>query len=434
MLALLSRAALWLAVPFAALAAAASAQRVLDVVPGGTYPTPQAAIDFINTLTNPDQWVVRVTPGAYPGLTIVGGPMRANHISVVSLVQGQQYTLSGTPHVTIQNTSGQVTVADANWFYADGSAPSIIVSGCTGMVRLRNLDIELRSIFAGAVGRGVIEIDDSPNNMLLDVRMLRDGASVGFTLNPNVDAPPAQNDGLCGLVVRPGPLPSTVQLHECALIGYDNTIGAWGGDAVRVERGTPGSTALVWLTNYLQTTELRAGSGLVFGGSCFHDIAMPVSYLEACGASTPILVPGAGLQPGGQWTTDNQPAAAVAIPQCAATQWAHSDAPTTSSLAGGSINLTLQSNFGRGFAVYADLTPFAFGQISGFSGLLFLDPGTMFYLANGAVAASTPFVSNLPLPNEVSLIGRQFTFQSAFTAVGGNPAVLGSPSATTIEP
>lgn len=418
---------------FCATALAPAQGRWVRVGPTQTYTTVQQALTFIAGQSNPVDWTILVDPNnTYPGF-VINGAAGVQNVSVVSSMPGQQYTLSGAnAHVVIRNVfGGQVTVADGNWIYADGSQASIEVTDCVAMVRLRNLDIEQRSLFAGAQVRGVIELTNSISNMLLDVRMWREGSPNGFTQNPN-----GPNDGLCGLVLRAGFFgDTTALLHEVALYGYHNPFGTYGGDAVRVESNVPNVTANVWITDYLQNCILAGGNGGPFGGSCVHRIQTAMPFAGICGPLPFGMIPGGGsTSAGAELTVDNILPSPSLLPRCPSEQWGHAETPTTAPI-NATLTVGVDSGFARSFVLYGDLTPFTYPAPSGFSGLLFQNPNSMFQVATGTVSGLGPTPVPMPIPNNTSLIGRQFVFQAALSPANGSSVwALSTPAETTLVP
>ncbi len=402
--------------------------KFVTVGPVGMQPDIQLAINWVNTQANAIDWVVLVDPNAiqpYSPFLIDGMTAHTGRISVVSSLPGLRYMVQGgSGQVTIRDVpGGQTTVADLQTTYDNGMAPAISATRCFGMLRLRNIDIEMRTNVPAAAARGVIELDLSLNNMLWDIRLWREFALHGYTASAM-----AGNDGLSALFVRLG----RVQAHQVFLQGYNNIAGplGYGGDAVRVLDGF-----YLWLTTFMTSTTLQGGNGYNFGGSCVHSLPNALTFLESCGPPGVFYMPGTGpLSNGGAYTINNVLPSNMIPPACVFEHWGHVDAPTTMSVMSGvTPNLTLASNFVRSFVLYLDLTPFVSLAPPGFAGLLFLNPASVVIIGSGLL--TPPQLFPILLPANPSLIGAQVVFQAALAPAGTSAAwVLSAPTETTLVP
>lgn len=400
-----------------------SAQRQVAVGPTGQFVDIQPAINWINaTAVNPIDWVIVVNPSGSPYLPFVidGFTRHQGRISVVS-ANANRYRVAGpSGQVLVRNVmSGQTTVADLETAYDDGSAAAIRVENCINMVRLRNIDIELRTSLPAALANGVIELVNSQNNMLWDIRLWAESEFV----NGYLATPVLGNDGLSGLFVDNGDL----QLHQVQLRGYHNTQGplGYGGDAVRMLTGNR-----LWLTTFTRTTTLQGGNGYAFGGSCVHALPTALAFVESCGSGGVVYAPGTGPVAGGAYTINNTLPSPLTPPACPFELWGHTNTPTTTPIAN-TLNVVLATNLPRSYVLYLDAAPFISPAPAGFAELMFLNPASATVVTSGAMGTNTSVP--IAIPNNISLAGTQLLFQTVMTPAGGVPQwTFSAPTETTI--
>lgn len=147
-------------VALAALAATSSAEELLVVQPGGTYPTIQAALNAATGITGGT--VILVRSGTYPAFTVSGAP--GGHLAIVE-EPGATAKLQATVHVTGLEAGEMVALRGFEILRnAPTFGPNVLVENNDGRVLIEDCTLVSESfIVQGGSAFASLEVTASPS-------------------------------------------------------------------------------------------------------------------------------------------------------------------------------------------------------------------------------------------------------------------------------
>lgn len=387
----------------------------LLVGPGLPFPTIAAAV----AAAAPGDLIL-VSPGIY-GEFAVSKPLTI-------LGNGGTFTVTQTGAAAIKVTgiTGTFVLQDAVFTMNTLAGPSILISGCSGDVRLRNVTVNTPISLGGTLARAAIEAENCADVILEDVVVGGGPARQARTTRPD-----GSNDAVSALRMED----TQFLVQGGDLRGYDAPSGGpFAGDAVRVVHSGVLTPASCWLLRGPTTLALRGGNAANGnGGNCLHLLGANLAA-ERCG--TMFLQPGTGSTlAGGEFAINNDggqvaPGLGRSIAACVGPASGFTTAPAVAA-AGTNFNVAITT-----FAVpttCALLMSFASRfqhTVFGVSGRFLLDPATLATIGFGTTTANF----TITLPASPSLAGLPLAFQGTlFQPSGLNVNAMTAPAFVSVR-
>lgn len=370
---------------------------VLLVGPTRFYQTIDAAL-----VAAPAGAQLLVDPGTYARFTIT------NPVSIAG--NGGTFTVqlnSGFDGITVAGTTGTVAIEDARITMDQTNSTPIVLVGCSGDVRLRNVVVDTNTDLGGTWARAAITVYACADVIFERVTVNSAQAHRGSTAVPD-----GLNNGLSALRVED----ANLYLRECVLRGFDAPLGnRYGGDALRAITTTATAKVDATLWGGAAAQVLIGGNGGAGnGGNCVHHIGTGSCLVEGCFLH--LLSPGAGTTlAGGVYATNNNGGGGgQQIPFCIDLVAFTTTAPSTIA-PGTSVGITVSDPYPGGpclllASIGSTFTP----PVPGVHGRSLLGANS-FSLGFG----TTPATFALTLPADPNLIGLQLTAQALVTSGSG---------------
>ena len=389
-----------------------SAGKLIRVGASRSYTSIQQAI---NAASSGD--LILVDPGSYASFVIDGKSLAIlSDLAPFTLIPNNSQAVA-----RIQNIpAGQsVTVMGWNTKVQYGTVSPLVISNCTGSIRIKHATITPTTNLTAAPMTSVALIDNCTSVSFHDVYIVSAQRVQGSTSNGRVVARVGIDRGISAVQATA----SHIHLARSVLRGYDNfaanSAGAWGGDALRL---IGPSAARIDES----PTQISGGSARSYGGSAVHLIATnPLEDVTHCGSLFGFdrFVRGTAPYPGGFFAINHDRGevgnAARRVPGCLRDNVGHIRTNTRMRI-NQSHNFTITSRFPRQYVGFIGNS--AFMRIPGADNTGYLDYFSPLTLVIGFGVLQAPALSvTIPVfvPNVSALVGYQFATQAGLGPVAG---------------